>query len=182
MEVKIITDVAVEPVTLSEIKNFCRVDDDYVYDDDTLLLLAAGAREKLEKELNLSFAEKTIMVQFNGYQMDIPYGPVISIESVNPFDDDQIDTPYTASGLDFKSIYVNAVDDCVIIYPVNSNGTSYAYNLTYTAGYETLPKLLKQALLIQIDYDFKNQGMPIDDISQLALDKARPYSKNLVIQ
>lgn len=185
MEVKVLTDVTTEPVTLTEIKNFCRIDLDYSTDDATLLLIAGAAREKLEKELNLSFAAKTLKVQFNGYPMDIPYGPVVSITSLvssTDTEDPPTEVEYTESGLDFKSIYVNYINDCVIIYPVGFDSSDGNYNLTYTAGYPVLPKALKQALLLQIDYDFKNQGMPADDISALALEKASPYSKNLFIQ
>ena len=185
MEVKVITDVSVEPVTLTEIKNFCRIDADYAAEDDVLLLTAGAAREKLEKQLNLSFAEKTLMLQFDGFPIDIPYGPIREIESLissTDTEDPPIEVEYTADGLDFKCLYVNAVNQCVIIYPVGYGSTSSAYNLTYTVGYETLPKALKQALLLQIDFDIKNQGMAMDDISPLALEKAEPYSKNLTIQ
>lgn len=185
MEVKILTDVSAEPVTLTEIKNFCRIDADYSAEDDVLLLTAGAAREKLEKELNLSFAAKTIMVQFDGFPLDIPYGPITEITSlVSSTDtaDPPTEIEYTSYGLDFKSIYVNSVNHCVIIYPVGTEEGNLNYNLTYEAGYDTLPKALKQALLLQIDFDIKNQGMPMDDISPLALEKARPYSKNLTIQ
>lgn len=182
MEVKVITDVTTEPIPLSEIKQFCQIDADNSITDYALNIIAGGAREKLEKELNLSFATKVLMVQFNGYPIDLPYGPIQSIDSVHPHDDDTIDTVYYESGLDFKSMYVQGYDDCVIIYPVTYTGELQPFNVTYTAGYLTLPKALKQALLLQIDYDYKNQGMPQDDISSLALEKASGYSKNLFIQ
>lgn len=182
MEVKIKTEVTAEPVSLAEVKAFCHIDPDYSSNDDILNALISSSREKLEKELNLSFAEKTLIVQWNGSYMNLPYGPVREIVSVNPFDDDEISEPYTSYGLDFKTIAVDAAENCYIIYPVSYNNDTKLYNCEYVAGYETLPSALKTAMLIQIDYDYKNQGMQSNSISDLALQKAIVYSRNLIIQ
>lgn len=183
MEVKIKTDVTTEPVTLAEVKAFCRIDFDYVSDDGLLNDLISASREKLEKELNLSFAEKTLIMQWHGGITELPYAPVKSITSVKNNESTPQEVEYTSYGLDFKSVNVNSVSDCYIIYPVGWGTNSTAnYNIEYIVGYDVLPKALKQALLIQIDYDYKNQGMQENDLSDLALQKALVYSRNLIIQ
>lgn len=182
MEVKVITDVVNEPVTLAEVKSFCQIDSDYSADDSKLNLFISAAREKLEKELNLSFAEKELQIEWGGGNINLPYGPVISIDSVHPYNDDQINTEYEQYGLDFPSIWVPSASDCYVIIPISASNVK-AYKANYTAGYEDLPKLLKLSLLIQIDWDLKNEGNPTaDDLSTIALQKALPYSKNLFIQ
>jgi len=174
MQVRIKTDVIVEPVTLAEVKAFCRLDADYASDDAILSLLISQAREKLEKHLNLSFAEKVIQVQWNGLYIDLPYGPIKTFGVLDPVVD------YTSQGLDFKSVFVNSLEE-YIIYPVGYE-TQNSYILEYTAGYENLPKALKYSLLLQIDFDYKNQGLPVEPLYAVALQNAEPYSRNLIIQ
>jgi len=180
MEIRVTTDVTTEPVTLAEIKSWCQIDADYAAEDDAILLIAKGARERLEKELNLSFATKTILCQWSGNSMFIPYGPVQLITGVTSSTDLATAIDYNEYGLDFPTISLGA-DDCYIIYPVGYLGARL-YNLTYVAGYETLPSALKQALLIQIDYELKGRGMPSVDLSPDALRKSAIYSRNLAIQ
>lgn len=180
MEIKVIEGVEIEPVTLAEIKSWCQIDADYSVEDDVLNIIATGARERLEKELNLSFATKTILCQWGGNSMYIPYGPVQSVTGVTSSTDETTQIDYQEYGLDFPTISLGG-DDCYIIYPVGYLGAKL-YNLTYVAGYEALPSALKQALLIQIDYELKGRGMPDIDLSPDALRKAAVYSRNLAIQ
>lgn len=181
MEVKVITDVTTEPVTLAEVKDYCQIDADYSAKDSILNLYITAAREKLEKELNLSFAPKTLMLQWDGSHLDIPYGPVSEIDSLHPSNDETVNTEYDSYGMDFKSIWIPSASDCYVFIPVSASKNN-SYNLTYNAGYEELPKLLKQALLIQIDWDIKNEGIPVSELSPIAMQKAKSYSKNLFIQ
>lgn len=182
MEVKVITDVTTEPVSLAEIKATVRIDQDDTGQDVLLMLICKGARERLEKELNLSFATKTLMWQYDGYASEIPYGPVQSVTTLTKSTDEVAITDYHLSGLDFKSIDIKGVGDCYIFYPVGYGGLAYAYNLTYVAGYTELPSALKQSLLMQIDYEYSNQGMPDMGLSPDAVEKASGYSRNLFIQ
>lgn len=184
MEVKVITDVSTEPITLSEVKQYCHIDADYSAQDSILQLYISSAREKLEKYLNLSFAEKTLKLQWNGDAMDMPYGPIIEIVSLHPTGEASVNVDYETEGLDFKTIFLPNASDCYIFIPVSQSNYK-TYDMTYRAGYNEnniLPKILKQALLIQIDWDLKNQGMPVDELSPIAVEKAQSYSRNLFIQ
>lgn len=197
LEPVILVDVDTEPVTLEEIKSWLRIDADYASEDANLLLIAASSREKLEKHLNLSFAPKTWEVQFSGDRLDLPYGPHVEITSllpVNVENPEQI-TEFKEFGLQFKSIYLAPLNGANFFYPISgalpeiwdANYMSCStYNVKYLAGYGNanmpLPKALKHALLIQIDYDYKNQGEASEQgLSTLALSKAEIYSKNLII-
>jgi len=182
MEVKTVSDDSSEPLTLEEIKNFLRIDADYTSDDDDLIATCRGAREKLEKELNLTFKPKVLKMQWNGDRIYIPYGPVTEVVKLTTASDEVTELTYNISGLDFPMIGNDYCDSHYIVYPVGYNENFGLFNLTYNAGYDTLPYGLKQALLIQIDYEYKNRGMPVSDISGLALSKASQYSRNLFIQ
>lgn len=182
MEIKIVTDVSQEPVTLDEVKSFLRIDADYEGEDFKLLLFVSAAREKLEKELNLSLAPKTLKWQWNGSYSEVPYGPIIGIESlIENGDATETEVEYDLFGIDYPTIGLKDNYN-YIIYPVGYDSCGKNYNLTYDAGYDSLPNGLKMALLMQIDYDYKNQGMPLNDISPEAMRHAAIYSRNLSIQ
>lgn len=191
MQVKIITDIASEPVTLDEVKNFCRLDLDYPGDDVTLALLVASAREKLEGFLNIYFGVKTIEVQFTGHELKLPYGPTGDIESVISDGVVQVlNTDYELHGLEFKTICTELLSEQNWFYPIGGGAPHLSvnllecktFNVIYETGYIALPSALKHALLIQVDYMFKNQGTALNGlISPLALSLANRYSQNLVI-
>lgn len=193
----IIVDVETEPVTIEEIKSWLRIDADYVAEDDNLMLIASSSREKLEKHLNLSLAPKSFELQFSGEVIDLPYGPHSEITSLLPVNVDNAEeiTNYSETGLRFKTLYLAPLTGANFFYPLSGGlpeiwDYNYLacgiYNVKYDAGYGVddipLPKALKQAILIQIDYDYKNQGEADEKgLSTLALSKAEIYSKNLTI-
>lgn len=199
MEVKIITDVTDEPVTLDEAKSFCRIDADYYENDVIIAAFITSARERLEKFTNLSFAPKQLEVNFNGGVFDIPYGPIKNIVSIFDTATPPVEVEadkYQLSGLDFKRIIIGGLTNLDFFY--NINGTvdiwnlthnSCSYNLTYDAGYgddtgyTALPKSLKMAILVQVNEDYKNLGNPIaEELSSVAKMMSQPFSRNLVFQ
>ena len=52
-EIEVISEEETEPVTLTEVKDFCRLDSDSSDNDTVLELLIASCREKLEGYLNV---------------------------------------------------------------------------------------------------------------------------------
>lgn len=194
-EILILEDIETEPVTLAEVKAFLRLDSDYSSEDSVLETLITASRELLENHLNLSFGLKKLQVQFTGGCFDLPAGPHHDIESLYPVNDETYPeeiTDYTITGLAFKTIHLDSVEDNFRwFYPIGGgapevwsteNAVNCLYNITYNAGYETLPKALKNALLTQIDYAYKTQGQPnMEPLSPVALQLSATYSKNLVL-
>lgn len=192
-QVKIVEDVVTEPVTLAEQKAWSQIDADYSSEDSVLTTMISSAREKLEGELNLAFGVKTLEVQFSGDFFRLPYGPTGTILSFfNVGDDPYADTDYTLHGLTFKSLAIGSVASSEWFYPQTGGYPQLwrnyerlnlnTYNIIYTTGYTTLPRLLKEALLIQVDYDLKTRGMPgMSALSPIALQKAQRFSQNLVL-
>lgn len=194
-QVKIIEDIEEEPVTLEEVKSFLRIDADYTAEDTVLDLIITSAREKLEAQLNLAFGIKTLEIQFTGYEIELPYGPTGDIESIYKLKADGTQEPdplteddYKIEGLEYKTLLIGNPDGITWFYPIAggaypetyNNECVSTYNVVYETGFTTLPKGLKHALLIQIQEDYKLQGME-SGISQAALKMAEKYSRNLVL-
>ena len=195
-QVKIIDDIAAEPVTLAEVKSFLRIDADYSSEDTVLDLIITSAREKLEAQLNLAFGVKTLEVQFTGYGIELPYGPTGDIASIYKLKDDGTQEPdpltaddYRIEGLEYKTLLIGNPDRVTWFYPIAggaypetyNNFHASTYNVIYDTGFTELPKGLKHALLIQIQEDYKLQGME-SGISDAALKMAEKYSRNLVLR
>lgn len=198
-QVKVITPVAVEPVTLAEVKAWCRIDADYVAPDDVLNMLMVSARELMEQETNIGFAERTLELQWNGCPVEMPYSPTGAITSVKDKDGNTLTADeYEVSTNQAKSIMVKSacgyngaeffyhIDQSVSLWswPVSNLCDDDAYKCVYITGYPiaTLPKPLKQAILTQIDYMYKQQGQPSNSIvSEQALLLCKGYSRNLIL-
>lgn len=144
-----------EPVTLTEAKNFCKID--ISTDDDLMNILITAARQMCEAYTGVGFVEHVIVAELNNMNGDIyiPYGPLIAINSVENDSDTVLvlDTDYTLGGNEFKRLR-----------------TPHANNITidYTTGYTTLPESLKTALLNQVYYLYDNRSVGVDDISPIA--------------
>ena len=140
-----------EPVTLSEAKDFCKID---ISTDDAILTeLITAAREMCEDYTNIGFVPHEIVAVVNNSNGDIllPYGPTIEVIEVKNADGDtlEFDDDYTLSGNLFKSLKTPKEDGLTI---------------TYTSGYQVLPKRLKTALLNTVYYLWDNRAMSIDHI------------------
>ena len=144
-----------EPVTLTEAKNFCKID--ISTDDDLINVLITAARQMCEAYTGVGFVEHEAVAVLNNMNGDIyiPYGPMIEILSV---ENEQgttlvLDLDYTIGGNEFKRLR-----------------TPYANNITidYITGYTTLPEALKTALLNQVYYLYDNRSVGVDDISPIA--------------
>ena len=126
-----------EPVTLDEVKNFCKID---VSEDDELIeVLITACRIECESLTNIGFAEREVLlIQNNGNGgAYLPLGPNGTISSVKDIYDTDID--YTASGSTWKQI----LEPC---HP--------QLYITYTTGYSVLPANLRLALLQCIFYRY----------------------------
>lgn len=200
-QIQVITEAAYEPVTLGEVKDFLRVDSDSSDNDAVLELMIASCREKLEGYLNLYFVAKVCKIEFAQRALELPYGPTGAITQLTRQRGDE--TPivvdpdnYYTDGLQFKTLIVKNWDNDNgwWWYPINGGWPQWQgprnlclekYVLSLTTGYPEgeLPKALKHALLLQIDYDYKWQGkQEKQDLSPAALTQANRFSRNLVLQ
>lgn len=153
IEVQVVTDVTVEPVTLVEVKRHLNLQFDtagsYEFDDDDtkLTALITQCREELEQYTGLSFSGKTLkaILRNDCGGIEIPFGPVTALTSIKDVDGNTltVTTGYTVRGNQFRWIE----------YP-----WSCYLEVNYTAGYTTLPAGLKRALLEEIAFRYVNAG------------------------
>jgi len=159
MQVRIKTDLTVEPVTVAEAKAWCRVTGNA--EDSIFTLLIASARKSLEKYCSASFGEKTIHVTWvdpKEYEFELPYGPVISVDKIYYIDAEGTETEQVLN-TDY-----NVYGDQAALIKVATHWRSgitdgESIRIEYTAGYgnastEPLPDDLKMAILMQVATDY----------------------------
>ena len=156
--------VITEPVTLTEAKDFCKVD---IGTDDTLITaLITAARQQCEAYTAVGFVPHDAVVILNNTNGDIyiPYGPIIAINQVTDEDGNVLvlDTDYTLSGNQFKRLLTPRLKNITI---------------DYSTGYDELPNVLKTALLNQIYYLYDNRSIGVDDIAPIAKTLLNPYRR-----
>jgi len=181
-----------EPVTLAEIKSFCKIDADYAADDGILNMFAGSARERLELHLNVGLMYREFTIEFDGSPLDLPFSPNGEIIEVTK--NGEVITDYELQGTQAKKIWVNGA--CAITgdwyYSISGGygtftpheGQSFndVYRVKYNSGYQQLPQSLKLAILAETDYLRNNVGAPISDrISSMAKKLSQPWNRNLVI-
>lgn len=192
-QIKVITDVVTEPITLAMQKAYSRIDSDYAEDDSDLLLKISAARELIEAQINIGCGVRTLELQWYGNKIELPFSPTGDIVSVKDGDDTLTDDQYTLDGFQAKSIWVNSQCDWsgnwfysltggyVEYTPNAQNGNRTIYKAQYETGYEQLPSGLKNALMEQCDYMLKTQGQKVAELSKDALRMANQYSRNLIL-
>jgi uncharacterized phiE125 gp8 family phage protein len=162
----VVTDLAVEPVTLQEAKDYMRISSES--ENDLIEELITSARERIEKFTGLSLGEKTLRAYWFYFHIpqEIPYGPVTLIESV--VNDEDVALEYTARGLQYKMLEAYS---------------TVGLTIEYEAGFAVCPKGLKLAILKQVSTDYENrENYSIYDqayeLSSDAKRQAQPYCRN----
>ena len=151
-----------EPITLTETKEFCKIDIDT--DDDIIIELMTAAREMCEDYTGIGFVVHNVVANINNINGSIylPYGPTGAINQITDADGNILilDTGYTLSGNQFKRLLTPKEDNLTI---------------DYQTGYSTLPMRLKTALLNSVYYLYDNRAQSINHI----YDKNVPTIGNL---
>ena len=151
-----------EPVTLTEAKDFCRIDIDT--DDDLITELITAARLMCESFTNIGFIEQERIVILNNGNGSVllPYGPVGTISEVVVNEEILSTTEYEVSGNQFKRLISPQVD---------------SISIPYESGYSELPKNLKRALLNAIYYLYDTRAQGVDNIGPIAMMLLKPYQR-----
>lgn len=128
-----------EPVTLTEAKNWLKID--WVDQDAEITRLITSCREAVEQYTNCSLASKSVKctVELCGDDFELPYGPVkeFTIEEDNLIDGQ------------FKKV----------------TGLTGKHTFDYTVGYSPCPPRLKEAILNEIAYRNQNRGDQSKELS-----------------
>lgn len=170
IEHEVTVDSSSEPVELDDLKRHLNMLFDtsgsYVFsDDDTYLtFINKAARQAIEDYTGLSLKAKTIIAILRNElgDIEIPFGPVNSVTTVKDKDGNTLTT--TITGRQFKKI-------C---------SPTYSYlEVTYTAGYTSIPESLKAAIMHYAAYLYAQRGEMKDaeSYSKSALELASPFKR-----
>lgn len=184
IEVQVVTEPTTEPVTLTEAKRHLNLLFDtsgsYEFDDDDTYLtdLITQCRERVEQQIGVSLAEKTLkaILRNDCGGIEIPFGPVNTITDLKDEDAVEITSDnYKLRGNLFK--WIESPCDCYI-------------EVNYEAGYSetTIPKALKRAILEEIAFRYNHRG---DETNQFAgenigickasMELAAPYTRKSLV-
>ena len=147
----------VEPVTLAEAKNYCRVTT--TADDDLITMLITEARQAIEKATGLSLTSKNITIWFSNpsSNFSMPFGPMDKT-TFKLYDDTNgneiLPANYRLVGGEHPSLFE----------PIWNQ-----LRATYTSGMASVPKELKTAILDQIDFDYENRGADVERYDSYAV-------------
>lgn len=164
LDIQFVEESVTEPVTLEEAKNFCKID---ISTDDTLIeALITTARQMCEAWTGVGFVVHDAVAIINNVNggMYLPYGPTGEITKVTNANGTElvVDETYTLSGNAFIRILTPKEDNLTI---------------EYATGYETLPNVLKTALLNAVYYLYDNRSQSTDDIGPIAKTLLNPFKR-----
>jgi uncharacterized phiE125 gp8 family phage protein len=189
LQVRIKTDVITDIVSLEEAKNWCKITGSQ--DDNVIEMLLTSAREALEKYTASTFAQKTIYATWieipDDWILELPYGPVISVDKVYSIDDEGTEVLQTVN----SDYYVYGDTEAVIkVSQFWSTGERVhrSIRVEYKAGYgdtltEALPERLREAILKEVATQYKFRDN-LSEVSTVLLSNeskalAAPYRRQL---
>jgi len=149
IDIELIEDSGVqsEPVTKAEALAHCLIDD---LGQDTVIVDAfiTTARQQCEDFTGIGFVNREIVAVLNNSlgNIYIPYGPNIEVSKVETIEGVELSLSngeYEVTGNNFKALRKPVLD---------------WVKVTYTAGYTSLPQVLKTALLMQVAYLYAHRG------------------------
>lgn len=158
MALILITDAAVEPVTLAQAKVQCRVDEDITTDDDLIETLITAARTQAEQELSRTLVAQTwerVLDAFPLAEIELGKHKVIAITSVT-----YIDAAGDSQTLAAENYSLDADTPGGFLLPAvdtewpDTLDTANAVRVRFTAGFgadaTAVPKGIKAWILAKI--------------------------------
>lgn len=129
---------AVEPITVTELKTFARIDHDY--EDDLISSFIVAARKATEFYLKRKLISQTLRVlmdEWNQAEINLPYPPLISVSSVKYLYDDGTEEEYSS---DYYFVDTQGAPGRLVIkdgasLPINTNRIYGGYQIEFLCGY-----------------------------------------------
>jgi uncharacterized phiE125 gp8 family phage protein len=172
---KMITDPSEYPVTITEIKEFARIDGN---EEDTILeVFLAGTVNSIEAYLGRSLITRTykmIMDEWNSKEIELPMPPLVSVSSIKTIDEDNVETIYDNNNY---FVVTESIPGRIIIkkdtdMPVNFDRDKAGFSIEWIAGYglsNSIPKQIKIAIMQWVTMIFENRAMTSSDMYNIPL-------------
>ena len=146
MDLKTITPVSTEAVTLTEAKSHLRIDG--TAEDTYITSLITVAREYCETQTRRALASQTlelILDDFPNDYIELPKSPVQSITSIKYKNSDSVETTLTSYISDLDKVPALIMPEYGDSFPSFTPYPSGAIRIRYVAGHTTdIPKSIKQ--------------------------------------
>lgn len=152
------------PITLAQVKSYLKMDG--INEDDAIISeMIDEAIDWIENYCSISLIPQTVTVYLEvKNRIELPFGPVVSVDSINDITDFNADSLFPATGF------------------VNLCGYG-RYTVVYTAGYATIPASLIGALYAYIADVYEHRGDAYDetnpDFASVAAHKAFPFIRDI---
>jgi uncharacterized phiE125 gp8 family phage protein len=155
-----------EPLSLDEVKEFCRIDD-----SDSDLLLDSFIKTAIELVENTTgkrlISQKWRMdLEKFGIEIKIPYPPLASIDSI-----DYYDTANILQTLSVEEYEVHGIGNIGLVLPTYGYSFPSVYprekavQVSFTCGYSNasqMPEALKNAIKTLVYYMYDSRGKSVD--------------------
>ena len=158
-KLKLNADSVIEPVSLSDMKSFLRVD--YNDDDDLILSMIKAVRKQCENFTGRSLIEQNYSLFLDNIDrnaIQLPKQPLISVLNVKVYDRDDM-----ASVLSSDNYNVDLIGGLVVLKTgVNSVRDYNGIEIEFTSGYgvlaEDVPNDLVEGIKRSVSYLYENRG------------------------
>lgn len=161
-----------EPVTLTESKQWARVD---ITDDDPLISsLIQSARIEAEEFTNRAFIDQTWELKLDCFPaaIDLPKAPLSNVESINYVDSDGVTQAFTDFVITGSNGGARLVPAYSFSWPTTRSQVD-AVTITFIAGYGSngsfVPELIKSALNVRVNdlYVNREESKSLDTFQNL---------------
>jgi uncharacterized phiE125 gp8 family phage protein len=181
---KVTTAPAIEPLGLSEVKNYLKVDN--TVDDDLITLLIESARDGAEKYTNQGFLPQTVTEKFdyfplNGY-LRLSLSPLRAVTSVTYIDEDDVSQVLDPANY---VVHTQATPPVITIakgqtWPLTLD-EAQTLTVVYTIGYDNaaaVPPMIRGAMLKMIATAYEKRE---ESVKRLSTDVEQMLWHNRVI-
>jgi uncharacterized phiE125 gp8 family phage protein len=165
----VITSPSVEPISLTELKTFGRIDGT---DEDTLITgFIEAARLACENYLGRALIKQKIRVYLDywpGMEIELPRPPLVSVEGVYTVDEDDVLTLYENTNY----FVVDTLDPAKLVIkngctpPSNTDRYTAGYLIDFWAGYgdasTDVPALIKEGMKLWVMQIYEQRTLTPD--------------------
>lgn len=150
--ITIVSDGVVEPVSLTDAKNWLRITN-YTSDDVLINDLINSARLHIERLTGLSLVNRKYRVELEcsgisqaSWILDLPYSPLICVDEV------KLKTGINSYQTLTKNVDYEVIGGKLWLYAPGN------YRVTYQSGYSVVPEDLVTDILTLVAWSYQNRG------------------------
>ena len=153
---------ASEPITLTDAKAHLRVETDFTEDDAIIGTFISAARESCEARTGRQLVTATYALRLSGFpcgdSIEIPKPPLVDVTSIAYVDTDGATQALSTDvyEVDHYTTPGRVVLKYGQVWPATRSQRN-AVAITFVAGYEAAPQLLKQGMLMRIAHWYENR-------------------------